>query len=248
MASPSSIGGRPQQPNPAVDTSNLTLLSPLPTISDSPPPLPTPRCCISLDPYVCVTWSEPFPRLLVTRDKPRRGGGPEDRYYGPFVDAGQVRSTLALMRRVLPLRERARPLYKDKPCLNFDLGLCPGPCQGLVSEEDYAETVRLAEAVLRGEGGVLLSRLRERMEGEARAERFERAAEIKEQVALVRGGLLGSALHFSSRGVVAGGGGSGELSGDSAAEGGGVRRDVVAVGLAGGLACFQVFQVRGGGR
>eukprot|EP00752_Nemacystus_decipiens_P008885 g7930.t1 len=198
-------------------------------------------------PYVCVTWSEPYPRLLVTRDRPRRGGGPQDRYYGPFVDPGQLKSTLALVRRVLPLRQRARPLYKDKPCLNYDMGLCPGPCQGLVSERDYAETTRLAEMVFRGQGGELLSRLKDRMERESRAERFEQAGEIKEQMALVRGGLLGSALHFSSGGVAPGGGGALAAGGDSSsAEGGGVRRDVVAVGLAGGLACFQVFQVRGG--
>eukprot|EP00903_Cladosiphon_okamuranus_P010412 g9848.t1 len=199
-------------------------------------------------PYVCVTWSELYPRLLITRDRPRRGGGPQDRYYGPFVDPGQLRSTLALVRRVLPLRERARPLYKDKPCLNYDMGLCPGACQGLISEDDYAETVKLAEMVLRGDGGELLSRLKARMESESRAERFERAGEIKEQMALVRGGLLGSALHFSPRGVAAGSIERGLASGgsSSSAEGGGARRDVVAVGLAGGLACFQVFQVRGG--
>ncbi|CAB1118969.1 unnamed protein product [Ectocarpus sp. CCAP 1310/34] len=204
-------------------------------------------------PYVCVTWSEPYPRVLITRDKPRRGGGSEDRYYGPFVDAGQVKSTVALVRRVLPLRERARPLYKDKPCLNYDMGICPGPCQGLVSEEDYAETVRLAEMVFRGEGTQLLSTLQGRMESESRAERFERAGEIKAQIALVRGGLLGSSLHFSAGGVAAGGGGDrgglqprGDGARASSAEGGGSRKDVVAVGLAGGLACFQVFQVRGG--
>lgn len=162
-----------------------------------------------------------------------------------------MKSTVALVRRVLPLRERARPLYKDKPCLNYDMGICPGACQGLVSEEAYAETVRLAEMVFRGEGGELLSRLEERMEAESHAERFERAGEIKAQMALVRGGLLGSALHFSSGGVAAGGGGGGGglLSGaTSSAEGnsGGFRRDVVAVGLAGSLVCFQVFQVRGG--
>ncbi|CBJ49263.1 excinuclease ABC subunit C [Ectocarpus siliculosus] len=204
-------------------------------------------------PYVCVTWSEPYPRVLITRDKPRRGGGSEDRYYGPFVDAGQVKSTVALVRRVLPLRERARPLYKDKPCLNYDMGICPGPCQGLVSEEDYAETVRLAEMVFRGEGSQLLSTLQGRMESESRAERFERAGEIKAQMTLVRGGLLGSSLHFSAGGVAAGGGGDrgglqprGDGARASSAEGGGSRRDVVAVGLAGDLACFQVFQVRGG--
>ena len=204
---------------------------------------------IFLDPYVCVTWSEPYPRLLVTRDRPRRGGGPEDRYYGPFVDQGQVKATVALIRRVLPLRERKRPLYKDKPCLNYDIGLCPGACQGLISEDEYAETVRLAEMVFRGEGGELMSRLRDRMQSASDAEEFERADEIKSQIVIVQGGLLGSALHFSSDGAAAGGRGltEGVFRGKAwrKKESDELKRDVVAVGQAGHLACFQVFQVRG---
>lgn len=167
-----------------------------------------------------------------------------------------MKSTVALVRRVLPLRERHRPVYKDKPCLNYDIGLCPGSCQGLISETDYEETVRLAEMVFRGEGSELISRLRRRMESASEAEQFEQAGEIKEQMTLVRGGLLGSALHFSPSGAVAAGGWS-FAEGDSTAGGqehrnyssnsdGEFRRDVVAVGLADGLACFQVFQVRDG--
>lgn len=222
-------------------------------------------------PYVCFTWSESYPRLIVTKDRPRAGGGEQDRYYGPFVDPGQLRSTVALVRRVLPLRKRHRPLYKDKPCLNYDIGICPGACQKLISENVYTETVRLAEMVFRGQGGELLERLRQRMERASRAEEFEKAGEYKEQMALVRGGLLGSALHFSpgsgaiaaAAAAAAGGGGNG-LSSEEDDDMVGVRgkargkgklkaavavverRDVVAVGLAGNLACFQVFRVREG--
>lgn len=239
---------------------------------------------------MCFTWSEPYPRLIITRDRPRPGGGIEDTYYGPFVDPGQLKATVALVRRVLPLRERRRPLYKDKPCLNYDIGVCPGACQKLISEDEYADRVQLAEMVFRGQGEQLLATLGQRMQLASQAEEFERAGEFKEQMELVRGGLLGSALHFSSLGDVAmasagrGGGfepfdagedgdddNRGVLSGDegggsgrkrrgrgrkgkqpTAAAGGmigrlGVRRtDFVAVGLAGDLACFQVFRVRGG--
>ena len=108
--------------------------------------------------------------------------------------------------------------------------------------------------VFRGEGGEILARLQERMEVASRAERFERAGEIKAQMALVRGGLLGSALHFSSRGAAAGRSWAQEhdhatCRGEGAgvgSRGGGIRRDVVAVGRAGDLACFQIFQVRDG--
>lgn len=142
------------------------------------------------------------------------------------------------MRRLLPLRERERPLYQNKPCLNYDIGVCPGACQGLISEDDYAVTVRLAEMVFVGKGDELLSRLRERMVVASNAEEFERAGEIKAQMALVHGGLLGSALHFSS-------GDDRNRRSETMASPDGRRRDVVAVGLARDLACFQVFQMRG---
>ncbi|CAM9343060.1 unnamed protein product, partial [Discosporangium mesarthrocarpum] len=191
-------------------------------------------------PYLLITWSEDYPRLLVMRDKraqsrsiePGAGnGGRKDKYYGPFVDSGQLRETLSLVKKVFPLRQRARPLYKDKPCLNYDIGLCPGSCQGLISKEAYRETVRLAEMVFRGQGEELLGRLHKQMEQASATEAFERADMIKQQMKMVRGGLLGSALHFGAN-----------------RQGGGVenRKDVAAVGVAGGLACFQIFRVRGG--
>lgn len=105
--------------------------------------------------------------------------------------------------------------------------------------------MRLAEKVFRGQGGELLERLRGRMEAASKAEEFETAGEIKEKMALVRGGLLGSALHFS---LSAAGVGAEPAAGEGRKreEGGGFRRDVVAVGLADDLACFQVFRVRDG--
>lgn len=105
--------------------------------------------------------------------------------------------------------------------------------------------------VFRGEGGELLARLQGRMERASLAERFEQAGEIKAQIALVRGGLLGSALHFSSRGAAAGRDWALDVDpsvrqGKGGGGGGGIKRDVVAVGRAGDLACFQLFQVRDG--
>lgn len=95
-----------------------------------------------------------------------------------------------------------------------------------------------------------MSRLQGRMQSASDAEEFEKAGEVKSQMALVRGGLLGSALHFSSSGVAAGRGLAAEdedlKGGRKGEQGQGLKRDVVAVGMAGDLACFQVFRVRGG--
>ncbi|MFQ3680452.1 MAG: GIY-YIG nuclease family protein, partial [Pseudanabaenaceae cyanobacterium] len=99
-------------------------------------------------PYVCITWSETYPRIFITRR--RRQGEARDRYYGPYVDAGALRRTLAILKRVFPLRQRPRPLYKDRPCLNYHIGLCPGVCQGLIAAEDYRQTVRRIAAIFQG--------------------------------------------------------------------------------------------------
>ncbi|MEN9264575.1 MAG: GIY-YIG nuclease family protein, partial [Gloeomargarita sp. GMQP_bins_44] len=73
-------------------------------------------------PYVCITWSEEYPRIFITR---KRGlANPKDRYYGPYVDAWQLRQTLGLIYRLFPLRQRPRPLFPDRPCLNYQIGRC----------------------------------------------------------------------------------------------------------------------------
>ncbi|MYK85930.1 MAG: excinuclease ABC subunit C, partial [Synechococcus sp. SB0669_bin_7] len=77
-------------------------------------------------PYLCITWSEDYPRIFITRRRRRRS--PQDRFYGPYVDAGLLRTTLALVKRAFPLRQRPQPLYRDRTCLNFHIGRCPGVC------------------------------------------------------------------------------------------------------------------------
>jgi excinuclease ABC subunit C len=81
-------------------------------------------------PYLCITWSEDYPRIFVTR---KRRKNLKDRYYGPYVDAGLLRRTLSIAKRTFPLRQRPQPLFKDRPCLNYDIGRCPGVCQELIS-------------------------------------------------------------------------------------------------------------------
>ena len=73
-------------------------------------------------PYLCITWSEAYPRIFITRQ--RRFRSPFDRFYGPYVDVGLLRRTLALVKRVFPLRQRPQPLYRDRTCLNFDISRC----------------------------------------------------------------------------------------------------------------------------
>jgi excinuclease ABC subunit C len=113
-------------------------------------------------PYLCITWSEAYPRIFITRR--RRLRSPLDRFYGPYVDVGLLRRTLALVKRVFPLRQRPQPLYRDRTCLNYAIGRCPGVCQEKISSEDYHRSLRKVAMVVQGRNDELLQLLREQME------------------------------------------------------------------------------------
>jgi excinuclease ABC subunit C len=174
-------------------------------------------------PYLCITWSEPYPRIFITRR--RRFRSPLDRFYGPYVDVGLLRRTLALVKRVFPLRQRPQPLYRDRTCLNFDIGRCPGVCQQKISSDDYHHTLRQVAMVFQGRNEELITLLREQMERYAERLDFESAARVRDQ-------LLGlDALTADQKMSI----------GDSS-----VSRDVIALASDGRVAAVQLFQMRAG--
>ncbi len=174
-------------------------------------------------PYLCITWSEPYPRIFITRQ--RRFRSPLDRFYGPYVDVGLLRRTLAVVKRVFPLRQRPRPLYRDRTCLNFDIGRCPGVCQQKISSEDYHQTLRQVAMVFQGRNDELLALLQGQMERYAERLDFESAARVRDQLQGID--TLTADQKMSS--------------GDSS-----VSRDVVALAAGERVAAVQLFQVRAG--
>jgi excinuclease ABC subunit C len=131
-------------------------------------------------PYLCITWSEPYPRIFITRR--RRLRSPLDRFYGPYVDVGLLRRTLFLVKRVFPLRQRPQPLYRDRTCLNFDIGRCPGVCQEKVSPEAYQQILRKVAMVFQGRSDELVQLLKAQMEKLAGRLDFEQAARVRDQL------------------------------------------------------------------
>ncbi|MGC6483548.1 MAG: excinuclease ABC subunit UvrC [Synechococcus sp.] len=131
-------------------------------------------------PYLCITWSEAYPRIFITRR--RRFRSPLDRFYGPYVDVGLLRRTLFLVKRVFPLRQRPRPLYADRTCLNHAIGRCPGVCQEKISSEDYHCTLRKVAMVFQGRSDELLALLNAQMERYAERLDFESAARVRDQL------------------------------------------------------------------
>jgi len=174
-------------------------------------------------PYLCITWSEAYPRIFITRR--RRFRSPLDRFYGPYVDVGLLRRTLALVKRVFPLRQRPQPLYKERTCLNFDIGRCPGVCQQKISSEAYHQTLRQVAMVFQGRNDELIDLLSAQMERYAERLDFESAARVRDQLQ----GL--DTLTADQKMSI----------GDSS-----ISRDVIALAADQRVAAVQLFQMRAG--
>lgn len=174
-------------------------------------------------PYLCITWSEDYPRIFITRK--RRLDHARDRYYGPYVDTHTLRSTLHLVKRIFPLRQRPQPLFKDRPCLNYDIGRCPGVCQQLITPAEYRKTVQKVAMVFQGRSSELVDSLTQQMEQAAAALNFELAAKLRDQIAALKS--------LNAEQKVA-------LPDDT------VSRDAIALASNGEYACIQLFQIRAG--
>jgi excinuclease ABC subunit C len=133
-------------------------------------------------PFVRVTWSETYPRLVVTRQRPRvhRSSQGRDRVYGPFLDGKLLRRVLRFVQQNFPMRQRAQPLFRDRPCLNYDIGLCPGVCQKRIDPVAYRETVRKAELCLQGRVTDVICQLKAEMQAVVKREDYERAANLRD--------------------------------------------------------------------
>ena len=174
-------------------------------------------------PYVCITWSEEYPRIFITR---KRGIGKEkDKFYGPYTDSHLLREILRISKRIFALKQRPQPLFKDRPCLNYDLGRCPGVCQKLISPEEYRKTVQKVAMLFQGRTQELIDILTIQMQKSAEALNFESAARIRDQIAGLK------SLNANQK--VA-------LPDDT------VSRDAIALAGNDKHACIQLFQIRAG--
>ena len=122
---------------------------------------------------------EPFPRLFVTRN-PKKLARTKTRFFGPYPNAGDMYTLLATIRKLFPLRQRRRPLFKDRPCMNFFIGLCPGPCQQKITPEAYDHTLDQVILLLKGKTDDLLEQLARDMHAASEAMAFERAGKLRD--------------------------------------------------------------------
>jgi excinuclease ABC subunit C len=132
-------------------------------------------------PYVHLRTDHEFPRLAFYRGARSQPG----RYFGPFPNAGAVRETLQGLQKLFRIRNCRDSFFanRTRPCLQHQIGRCSAPCVGLIDAATYGQDVEAAVKVLEGRSQEVNAQLRERMEQAATRLQFERAAQIRDQLA-----------------------------------------------------------------
>ena len=171
-------------------------------------------------PYVLLSEGD-FPRLSLHRGGKKAKG----RYFGPYPSAGAIRESLNLLQKTFMVRQCEDSYFdnRTRPCLQYQIKRCKGPCVGLVEPAEYAEDVRRSVMFLEGRSNALADELSGAMETAAQKLEFERAAELRDQMALLR-----------------------RVQDQQSMEGGSGDVDVVAAIVNPGGACVHLISVRGG--
>ncbi len=172
-------------------------------------------------PFIHLTAHE-FPRLEFFRGSRKEPG----RFFGPFPSTVATRESLLLLQKLFRIRPCADTFFanRSRPCLQYQIQRCTGPCVGLVTREAYAQDVADATRVLEGRNDEVIADLRRRMDEAADALRFEEAARLRDQVGMLKQ----------------------VQASQSVTRMGGRDADAVAVTSAGADHCVSVVFVRGG--
>ncbi len=141
-------------------------------------------------PYLCIT-DEDYPQLLFTRDRARTKG----HFYGPYPNQRILRELQGIIRKLFSYRscrlklrwdaDKKRVIGGSRPCMNHQIGLCKAPCVGLQSYEEYRETIRRIDKILRGDFGEILDSMKKEMVALADELRFEEAEVVRRKIRLL---------------------------------------------------------------
>ena len=171
-------------------------------------------------PYLWLSDDHEFPRLSVYRGSRNLPG----RFFGPYPNAGAVSESLHYLQKVFRLRP-CRDSYfahRSRPCLQYQIKRCSGPCVGLITPDDYADTVRDAELFLQGRTKGIQQALAEQMNIAAEAMEYERAAALRDRIKALTQVQTAQGIN------------------PQATE----EADVIGLHINGGQACVQVFFIR----
>ena len=172
-------------------------------------------------PYLRIDTGEDWPAVHVTR-RFRRDGA---RYFGPFASAGSVRKTLRLIKRIFLFRSCTKTINgkASRPCLNYYIHRCLGPCIGAVSKQEYQELINQVILFLEGKQDLVLRELNSKMRTAAQQLQYEKAALLRDQIYAVERVIEGQRIAVT-------------LKGD---------QDVIALAQNQGEAYVELFLIRG---
>jgi len=173
-------------------------------------------------PYLKIDLNEDWPGVHITRRLEENGG----RYFGPFASAKSVRQTLKVIKGIFPFRSCARTITGNdpRPCLDYYINRCVGPCIGVVGREEYAEVIKQVILFLEGKQEVIVKELESKMNQAAEALDFEQAALLRDQIQAINRVIEGQRIAATVKG----------------------EQDVIAFASDRDQAYVQVFFIRGG--
>ena len=173
-------------------------------------------------PYIKVSWAEPFPKVMVTRQVIKDGA----RYFGPYTSVWAVHQTLDLLRKIFQFRSCDRIItgQDSRACLYYDIKLCTAPCIGKIDQTGYRQMMDDLCKFLEGRTEPILSRLQTEMELDAGQMNFEKAAAVRDQILAIE--------HVVEKQKV--------VSTND------MDSDVISLARSNGQACVQVFFIRNG--
>jgi len=130
--------------------------------------------------YILIT-NEKFPRVLLVRKKDIKDNSGE--VFGPFTQAQNLRQALKIIRKIFPYNlHPENKIPQDKPCFDYQIGLCPGTCIQKITPKEYAKTIKNIKLFLSGKKKKILEKLKKEMETASKNLEFELAQKIKNQI------------------------------------------------------------------
>ena len=172
-------------------------------------------------PYIFLSDKDQWPRLSFHRGAKKRKGS----YFGPYPSVNAVRESMSLLQRVFKVRQCEDSFFKNRsrPCLQYQINRCTGPCVDMTSQEDYDLNVDLTRQYLEGKSEKIMKQLERDMEIASTDMKFEQAAEKRDQIKALRQ-VQSQQIIEKGRGVI----------------------DVIAASIEKGQACIHILFIRQG--
>src|SRR4030042_1310590 len=149
-------------------------------------------------PYLKIDVKNDWPGIRITRRFHKNGG----RYFGPFAGASSLRQTLRLIKKIFPFRSCNKTITgKDtKPCLEYHINRCLGPCIGAISKEDYQEMINQVVLFLEGKQELVIRDLKNKMKTASQQLQFEKAALLRDQIQAIQEVIEGQRIAVTVKG------------------------------------------------